>query len=91
MRYLFHNSNSINDFIDPVLSLVLGRSPPNETQKQAISLAWQCGGAAPEREPPPLPAGASGDAQPGPCLLPRGQATALVLPASSSSKWPGQR
>lgn len=62
MCYLFHNSNSINDFIDPVLSLVLSHSQPNETQKQAISSAWQCGGAAPEREPPPLPVGVSGDA-----------------------------
>lgn len=40
MHYLFCNSNSINDFIDPVLPLVLGRSLPNETQKQAISRAW---------------------------------------------------
>lgn len=31
------------------------------------------------------------NAQPGPCLLPRSQAAALVLPASSSSKLPGQR
>lgn len=40
MNYLFRNSNSINDFIDPALPLVLGRSLPNETQKQAISRAW---------------------------------------------------
>lgn len=45
MHYLFRNSNSINDFIDPVLPLVLGRSLPNETQKQAISRAWWGGRA----------------------------------------------
>lgn len=44
MRYLFHTSNSINDFIDPALSRILSRSQANEMGNQAISWGWQRGG-----------------------------------------------
>lgn len=44
MRYLFHTSNSINDFIDPALAHILSRSQANEMGNQAISWGWQGGG-----------------------------------------------
>lgn len=41
MHYLFHTSNSINDFIDPTLSHILSRSQANEMGNQTISWGWQ--------------------------------------------------
>lgn len=44
MHYLFHTSNSINDFIDPTLSHILSRSQANEMGNQTISWGWQHSG-----------------------------------------------
>lgn len=64
MRYLFHTSNSINDFIDPALSHILSRSQANEMGNQAISWGWQCGGFSlsevPHKSHLSLPAGVQG-------------------------------
>lgn len=40
LSYLFHASNSINDFIDPALSRILSHSQANEMGNQAISWHW---------------------------------------------------
>lgn len=44
MHYLFHTSNSINDFIDPTLSHIFSRSQANEMGNQTISWGWQHSG-----------------------------------------------
>lgn len=64
MRYLFHTSNSINDFIDLALSHILSHSQANEMGNQAISQGWQRSGFSLSKKPHKshllLPAGTMG-------------------------------